>query len=82
MTPAVNTSIRDELKKELMARGFTANLKSPHGGIVLSDSYSSAADLVELLVTKVARREKLFRPSGVVPPDIAKGAVLSRLTLP
>ncbi len=91
----MKTSIRDELRKELIARGFSTNLQSPHGGIVLSDSYSTAAEVVDLLVIMVARREKLFRPTGVVPPDVAKRdyddtvlavdairAVLSRLTLP
>lgn len=75
-------SIRDELKKELLARGFTIappsptdpteGFVSPKDTMVLGDAYATALDLAELLDQMVSRREKLFRSADVVGPDIAK----------
>jgi len=91
----VKSSIRDELRKELRERGFSTSLESPHGGLVLSDTYKCAADLADLLDVMVARREKIFRSVDVVGQDTAKRnyddtvlvieaakAVLGRLVLP
>jgi hypothetical protein len=91
----VSSSIQEELRRELVARGFSATLESPLGTMGLTDSYSTPADLADLLEVMVARREKLFRSVDVVGPDVAKKSyddvvlvieavkvVLARLVLP
>ena len=59
-------TIRDDLRTELLARGFSAGLEAPNATMVLDDSYSTAADLADLLEVMVARREKIFRSVDVV----------------
>jgi hypothetical protein len=88
-------SIAEEMRKELVARGFGPNLESPSGRITMPDDYPTVADLVDMLVVLVARREKLFRPSPSIPYDLGKTdyeetvlaiecvkAVLGRLVIP
>jgi hypothetical protein len=67
----MNMSISDELKGELLARGFTASLEAPNKTMQLV-AYSTATELVDLLDMMVARREKIFRSVNVVGPEAAK----------
>lgn len=70
----MNTSIADEVKQELIARGFSADLESPNGtmGLSVADLCSTSEDLAELLVILVARREKIFRSVAVVGAELAR----------
>lgn len=78
----MSPSIRDELKKELLARGFTIappsatdpteGFASPNDTMTLCDAYATALDLAELLDQMVSRREKVFRSVDVLGADIAK----------
>jgi hypothetical protein len=68
----MSTRIRDEFRKELLDRGFTAALEAPHGTIGLTDSYFTSADLADLLEVMVARREKIFRSVDVVGANTAR----------
>jgi hypothetical protein len=65
-------SIRDELKKELIARGFSPSLDSPNDTMGLSESYLNTVEIAALLDIMVARREKIYRSVDVVGPDAAK----------
>jgi len=65
-------SIQSELRKELVARGFSPSLASPNDTMVLDDAYATAADLAGLLELMVARREKIFRSVDVVGAGAAK----------
>jgi len=68
----MTTTIRDELTRELVARGFSADLQSPHGTMGLVNDYATAIDLAELLDVMVVRREKIFWSASEVGHDIAK----------
>jgi hypothetical protein len=67
----VNTSISDELKKELLARGFSTSLEAPNGTMGLTSAYTTAAELADLMDLMVSRREKIFRSVDVVGHDAA-----------
>ncbi|WP_437805217.1 hypothetical protein [Sorangium sp. So ce1078] len=62
----MSLSIREELWNEFRLRGFSHDGESPHGTIGLTDSYSTGAELAELLELMVARREKIFRSVDAV----------------
>lgn len=69
--------IRDELKRELIERGFTESrtegLESPHRSLVLdASSYTTSSDLAELLEVMVSKREKAFRADNVLGPEAAR----------
>jgi hypothetical protein len=69
--------IRDELKRELIERGFTEcrndGLESPHRSLVLhASSYTTSSDLAELLEVMVFKREKAFRADHVLGPEAAR----------
>ncbi|WP_437662959.1 hypothetical protein [Sorangium sp. So ce1182] len=68
----MSLSIREELWNELRSRGFSHDGESPNGTMGLTDSYSTGADLAELLELMVARREKIFRSVDVVGQDAAR----------
>jgi len=69
----VSDSIRQDLRRELIARGFSATLASPNGTMVLcDDAWSTAADLANLLDQMVSRREKVFWSVSAVGQDTAK----------
>jgi hypothetical protein len=68
----VNTSISDELKKELLARGFSTSLEAPNGTMGLTSAYTTAAELADLMDLMVSRREKIFRSVDVVGHDAAR----------
>ncbi len=64
-------TIRDELRRELVNRGFSESLEAPNGTMGLTDCATSA-ELADLLEVMVARREKIFGSVGVVGRDAAK----------
>ncbi|WP_437301959.1 hypothetical protein [Sorangium sp. So ce388] len=68
----MSLSIREHLWNELRLRGFSHDGESPHGTMGLTDSYSTGADLAELLELMVARREKIFGSVDVVGQDAAR----------
>ncbi|HMR08972.1 MAG TPA: hypothetical protein PKA88_24495 [Polyangiaceae bacterium] len=67
----MKNTIFDELKLELMKRGFSESLESPEGTIGLTGC-STSEELAELLEVMVARREKIFRSVEVVGQESAK----------
>jgi hypothetical protein len=68
----MKTALRDELRQELVSRGYTSAGESPDGTMALEDAYLDKVELGDLLEAMVARREKVFRSQGVVGPDAAK----------
>jgi hypothetical protein len=68
----MSSSVRDEFVKQLRARGFSDQLESADRTIVLADSYSTAAELADLLEVMVSRREKIFRSVAVVGEEVAR----------
>jgi len=70
----VNRRLREELKNELLARGFSRDGVSPKSTIAIGDAYLTATDMASLLETMVERREKVFRSVGVVGKKQAKAA--------
>jgi hypothetical protein len=68
----MNASIRDDLKRELLLRGFDGGLASPQGTMVLDDIFLGEVEIADLLDTMVARREKVFRSVEVVGAEAAK----------
>lgn len=67
----MKAALRDELKKELTARGFVGGY-APNGTMGFDDAYLDATDLTELLDQMVARREKVFRSEHVVGVEDAR----------
>ncbi len=91
----MNKRIREELRRELLARGFTADGTSPNNTMVVDDEFLEGIEIAALFDTMIARREKVFRSGDVVGPDIAKKsyddvvlaidairAVIGKLSLP
>ena len=74
MSSAAETEIAGELRRELVARGFSEQLESPHRTMVLADIYETAKDLADLLDVMVARREKIFASVAVVGEVAAKNS--------
>jgi hypothetical protein len=68
----MSLSIREQLWNELRLRGFSQDGESPHGTIGLTDSYSTGAELADLLELMVARREKIFRSVDAVGQTAAR----------
>lgn len=62
--------IGEELRDELIARGFTDDLESPNGTMALTVPCSTS-ELAELLDSMVTRREKVFRSVDVVGAEAA-----------
>lgn len=90
----MSPEIRDELHKELAARGFEQGL-APNRTMTLNAEYLAAVGLGQLIDQLVTRREKLFRSGDVVGIEQATKAyddasaaveaiksVLERLVLP
>lgn len=84
-----------ELKRELAARGYTPDGTAPNGSMWLDDAFLAAVDVGELFDVVIRRRERLFRSTEVVGPELARQhyddvvvavdalkAIVSRLTLP
>ena len=69
----MKADIREELKRELTARGFNGPV-SPNGTMTLDDDYLAAVGVGELLELLVARRETIFRSGDIVGMDTAKMA--------
>lgn len=63
---AMNDAIRAELRRELLARGFSEGLNAPNGSIWFDEIYLSEVGLAELLETMVSKREKAFRAVDVL----------------
>ena len=91
----MNDRTLEELRKELVARGFSAGGVSPNDTIVLDDALLAEIAIASLLETMVARREKVFRSGDVVGMEAAKKgfddavlaieatkAVIGKLSLP
>jgi hypothetical protein len=57
------------LRMELIKRGFSGDLRSPNGTLVLSVPRETPSELLELFETMVRQREKLFR----TPPGSSEG---------
>ncbi len=68
----MNRKILDELKKELLSRGFSAEGGSPHDTVVLPFAHMGDVEIGDLLETMVARREKIFQSQAVVGVDAAR----------
>ncbi len=68
------TDIQKELRKELIAQGFSDELEAPHGSMGMVEDYATAEQLAELLDTLVARREKIFRSVPVVGETAARNS--------
>ena len=64
--------IRNDLRTQLISRGFSRDGQAPNGTMSLDDAYLDGTDIGELLDQLVARREKVFRSSSVVGEDVAK----------
>jgi hypothetical protein len=91
----MNPRMRDELKGQLLSRGFTPGLESPNSTMVLDDTLLDRVDIGNLLDMMVTRREKVFRSVEVVGQEAAKRsyddvvlvieaieAVIAKLSLP
>jgi len=70
----MNTATLDALRTQLVARGFDQKLSSPKGTMVFDEGYLRRIELADLLETLVARREKIFRSSGVVGQETASAS--------
>ena len=61
--------IAEQFERELLIRGFTLNPAggwvSPLGTVLLSESYASTEDLIELLDAMIWRRDQCFRATEV-----------------
>jgi hypothetical protein len=68
----MNKRILEQLKKELVSRGFTAEGYSPHDTVGFDDTYLANVELADLLETMVARRERLFHSQAVVGEEPAR----------
>jgi hypothetical protein len=68
----VKPLVRDEVLRELRARGFNEHGTSPNDTMVLDEIYVGDVDIADLLEIMVARREKIFRSQDVVGPAAAK----------
>lgn len=68
----MNAAIRDELKKELQARGYSPDGRSPNDTMIIDELSLDDMAIADLLDTMVCRREKAFRSSEVVGPACAK----------
>jgi hypothetical protein len=67
----MNTRVRDELRRELLSRGFAAGGTSPNNTMVIDDAFLDGIEITSLFETMVARREKVFRSGDVVGLDVA-----------
>jgi hypothetical protein len=67
----VNPYTRDQLLKELAARGYRDDGSSPYRSIVLAYDELEEIEIAELLEQMVARREKIFRSIDTVGKDVA-----------
>jgi hypothetical protein len=65
-------NIREELWRELLARGFAVNGASPNDTMIIDEAFLDAIEIAAIFETMVARREKVFHSGGVVGLDIAK----------
>ena len=61
----MRTDIREELKRQLVSRGFRGP-ESPNRTMTLDDDYLAEIGVGELMKQLVARREKVFRSADVV----------------
>jgi len=59
--PSMSSKVKDELQKELIARGYAADGHAPQGSMWLVEDFLRSVQLVELIDTLFSRREKLFR---------------------
>jgi hypothetical protein len=57
----MNTRIKEELQRELISRGYTADGYAPQGSMWLAEDFLRSVLLVSLIDTLFGRREKLFR---------------------
>lgn len=57
----MNTKLKEELQRELLARGYTTDGYAPQGSMWLVEDFLSSVGLVALADTLFGRREKLFR---------------------
>ena len=91
----MNPRLIAELKRELAGRGYAPNGHAPNGSMWLDDAYLATIEIAELFDTLIVRREKIFRSTPVVGPELSRQsyedvvgavdaikAVVSRLTLP
>jgi hypothetical protein len=67
----VNGVTRQQLLKELAARGYRADGSSPFRSIVLDYDELDETELGELLDQMVVRREKIFRSVAALGKDVA-----------
>jgi hypothetical protein len=65
-------AIREELWRELLARGFAVNGASPNNTMTINEAFLDAIEVAALFDTMVARRENVSRSGGVVGLDVAK----------
>jgi hypothetical protein len=70
----MNSRVREELRKELAHRGFSADGASPGNTMVIDEAFLTEIEIAALFETMVARREKVFRSGDVVGLDAAKKA--------
>ena len=68
----MNGRVREELQKELVARGFSADGVSPRNTMVMDEAFLTGIEIAALFETMVARREKVFRSGDAVGMDVAK----------
>jgi hypothetical protein len=67
----VNEVTRQQLMKELAARGYRDDGSAPYRSIVLDYDELGETDLGELLDQMVVRREKIFRSLDVLGKELA-----------
>lgn len=91
----MNALILDDLKAELMARGFSPGGTAPNDTMSVDDGYLADIELADLFDTMITRREKVARSIEVVGVDAARAsfddvvavvdaikAVMAKLVLP
>ena len=68
----MNNRTQEELRKELISRGFSTEGVSPNNTMVIDDAFLGEIEIAALFETMVARREKVFRSGDAVGMDVAK----------
>jgi hypothetical protein len=62
----VTSHFREQLERELVARGYSSNGDAPNGTMNLDRDYLNRVELVELMDQLISRREKIFKSGDVV----------------